>query len=538
VYGVLAAHELSHMVYSGLDSWLNSNGYKCFSSNFDCNDDVLNQISLFFNSEFSNSKNWFFSYISRVLLSVESYADLQQIFLIDVFLRKNPTANLVIYCPNKKLSALISAIFLKGTQVTNKFPSLYAWARFARTLLRVILNRSRNVNPDLLILTLSTSPPKNDDDVYFGNLPSVARNNFSTVVVYLSAGNKLKLPQHENLASLEAFATFSDVMRAWMANLVESFSSSSETAFNGSSPMFSETSKFMKKSEVLNGDFFYHRFLSLTFDRIFQEIKPKVLLYPFENRSWEKLLLIAAGNAGIKNRIGYQHSSITPRHFALKILKNDQSDNELPEKIITVGKVTYDWLKLNAPAVSDRLVLGGSLRRIQENLDRPTKLGILVAISSSIDEARKLLNIVNAFSKMTCTNIIIRSHPTIFIDELFDSLDWPDNVVLSKNRSLKQDVSDSAIIIYSSSTVVIEGMLSGRLPIFLDIGNIPAGDPLLGGAEFKYTAATAKDLLDILETIESYNEDQLTQLQSKMITYAENYLPCIASQDFLKLLTL
>ena len=62
-------------------------------------------------------------------------------------------------------------------------------------------------------------------------------------------------------------------------------------------------------------------FLSLTFDRVFQVIKPNVLLYPFESRSWEKLLLIAASNAEIKNRVGYQHSSITPRHLALKIIK-------------------------------------------------------------------------------------------------------------------------------------------------------------------------------------------------------------------------
>lgn len=104
------------------------------------------------------------------------------------------------------------------------------------------------------------------------------------------------------------------------------------------------------------------------------------------------------------------------------------------------------------------------------------------------------------------------------------------------NKSLKLDISDSAVIIYSSSTVVIEGMLSGRIPIFLDIGNIPAGDPLLGEAEFKHVATTAKDILDILETIEFYGDDKLIQVQSKMITYAENYLSCIASQDFLKLL--
>lgn len=94
-------------------------------------------------------------------------------------------------------------------------------------------------------------------------------------------------------------------------------------------------------------------------------IKPNVLLYPYESRSWGKLLLIAASNAEIKNRVGYQHSSITPRHLALKILKDDQSEKELPTKIITVGKVTYDWLKLNAPAVSGKLVLGGNFIRLR-----------------------------------------------------------------------------------------------------------------------------------------------------------------------------
>mgnify|MGYP000329851690 CR=1 FL=1 len=73
-------------------------------------------------------------------------------------------------------------------------------------------------------------------------------------------------------------------------------------------------------------------------------------------------------------------------------------------------------------------------------------------------------------------------------------------IKILSTKKLSEDLFYCHVVLYSSSTVAIEGMLSGRLPIFLDIGDIPSGDPLLGNAIF-----STKNENDILKAIKSIN---------------------------------
>ena len=62
------------------------------------------------------------------------------------------------------------------------------------------------------------------------------------------------------------------------------------------------------------------------------------IIYPFENKSLEKLLLL--GLPKKIRTIGYQHSSITPMHLSFQLSKKEIYKMPLPDKIVTVGKVT------------------------------------------------------------------------------------------------------------------------------------------------------------------------------------------------------
>ena len=112
-------------------------------------------------------------------------------------------------------------------------------------------------------------------------------------------------------------------------------------------------------------------------------------------------------------------------------------------------------------------------------------------------------------------------------------MNWPNHVELSKEKNLSQDISKSHVIVYSSSTVAIEGMLSGRLPIFLDIGDCPSGDPLLGTTIF--SASSAKDVQSVLNQIDSASKKKLENIQQAAIKFAESYLQDISPEDFLNL---
>lgn len=499
-------------------------------------EDVSRQVNAFFAQEYQDDPKRLFSYSSKVILSINKYPEIQKIFLINAFIKKNQSSKLTIFCDDQEVCYLLEAIFLGKKKFKLELPSVYAWLRFLRTFLRVCFSFKPKYQAKRLFLTLANSFPTNTSDTYFGDLPLKFSNDDSNVIVCICAGKQVVFNRKSNVIALESFSDISDVLRAWLSSIAQGFAISFSAPRVGKDLLTYELSKFIRNMEVKKGDFFYQSFLSLTFKNLFSILKPSILVYPFENRSWEKLLLLSAYEAKCLKTIGYQHSSITPRHLSLKISKGEFNVKEYPNKIITVGRFTFEWLKNNSPVIADRLIIGGSLRKVQSKLTLPESKGILVAISSSFYEAKRILLVINKLSKKTNYHIplIIRPHPSINIDLLFNSMTWPISTVLSKNKELSKDILESHVIIYSSSTVSIEGMVSGRLPIFLNIGDYPSGDPLLGKAIF--SASSPEEIISILKKIDGFSKIELKEKQKKIIKFSQQYLYDIKSVDFLNLL--
>jgi GT2 family glycosyltransferase len=247
------------------------------------------------------------------------------------------------------------------------------------------------------------------------------------------------------------------------------------------------------------------------------------VLFPFEGRNWEKHLVAAARAAGVAHVVGYQHSSVTPRHLAFAAAGDAAAG--WPDWVITVGEVTAGWLKERAPDLAERIVVGASLRRGTARLAAPAKPGLLVAISSSREEALALMQLVHAAATRLRLPVRLRSHPTIKAEDLFARFSWPANVRLSTTSPLEEDLAASSIVGYASSTVVLEGMLQGRLPLFLDIGDVPSGDPLLGECTAKAEARDADGFVAAVDGILNLDEVRLAQRQAAALRYAEAYLP-------------
>lgn len=522
--------------HAELSLWLKKKGCDLQDSISFYAEDISYQINAFFDQANQEDPKRLFSFTSKVILSIKKYPEIQKIFLINSFIKKGQSSNLIIFCDDQEICSLLKSVFFGKKKFIFKLPSLYAWLRFFKTFLRVFFSYKPKKKATRLLLTLSNSFSPNIPDTYFGDLPLSLSNDDSTITVYICAGKELVFRSKANALPLESFSTINDVLIAWFKTIAECFPLPLKTANSSNNLLFYELSKLMRNVEIKNGDFFYQYFLKRSFHRLFFALKPSVLIYPFENRNWEKLLLLSAYEAQCLETVAYQHSSITPRHLSLKISANGFNPKEYPKKIITVGRFTFDWLRNNSPLISDRLIVGGSLRKIKAKLTLPKSKGILVAISSSFYEANRMLMVMNDLCKKTNKHIpiIIRPHPTINIDLLFNSMTWPNSTKLSKNKELNKDILESHVTIYSSSTVAIEGMLSGRIPIFLNIGDHPSGDPLLGKAIF--SASCAEEILSILKIIDGFTKTELKKNQKAVIKFSETYLHSIKSEEFLELL--
>ncbi|MRR56880.1 MAG: hypothetical protein EG824_01510 [Deltaproteobacteria bacterium] len=146
-----------------------------------------------------------------------------------------------------------------------------------------------------------------------------------------------------------------------------------------------------------------------------------------------------------------------------------------------------------------------------------------MAISSSLGESRAILRLIHAASRDLNVPIVIRPHPSIPIAELYQQYDWPSNVRLSFRSTLTEDMGQVGFIAYSSSTVALEGLIHGRLPIFLDIRDVLVGDPI-DNVAFKLNATSPASLVSCIRAVNAWPPEKLDSLRHQGRSYAEKYL--------------
>jgi GT2 family glycosyltransferase len=394
-------------------------------------------------------------------------------------------------------------------------PGPRAWGRFARALARVLLRRAPAGSPEVLIFTLAGKSGVEEPDAYFGTLAGWLGAE-RTLTIHLAAGGKVGADETARRAPLEAYASAADVFAAWDEGRRAALSPLP------ADPEHAALAAQLARAEVASGEAFMHAFLRRAFARMLARAQPRVLVFPFENRAWERALMREARAAGVERIVGYQHASITPRHLAFE--ETPGTAPPRPDRVITVGAVTARWLQERAPDLRGKIVEGASLRRGAAALEPPMADGLLVAISSSRGEALALMQMLHQAAHRLHLPIVFRSHPTIPADDLFAGFTWPAHVRLSKGTSLAADLEGASIVAYSSSTVALEGMLSGRLPVFVDIGDVPAADPLIGECPAKESVSDAAALAAAVEKIRALPEAELRARREAARRYAGSYL--------------
>jgi hypothetical protein len=399
-----------------------------------------------------------------------------------------------------------------GFPVPGGPPVLRSWARFLRSLLRALLHKAPATRTEVLIFTLAGKGAAEARDAYFGSLADWLQSARVTTV-YLAAGAETSLPGSAARIPLEAYASAGDVLAAW------SEGRRAKLATLPAEPDHAALAAALAAREVASGDAFMHALMRRAFATMLAALQPRVLVYPFENRAWEKSLVAAARAAGVGRVVGYQHSSITPRHLAF-----EGAAEPLPDAVITVGAVTAQWLRERSPALAGHIIEGASLRRGTAAIPLPAAHGLLVAISSNRDEALALIARVHAAAPSLQVPVVIRSHPTIPAADLFAHFAWPAHVRLSSGGPLEQDLGAATMVAYSSSTVALEGMLHGRLPVFVDIGDLPAADPLIGECDAKSSVADGAGLAAAVDAACRLGAAELEAKRIAARRYAENYL--------------
>jgi hypothetical protein len=284
--------------------------------------------------------------------------------------------------------------------------------------------------------------------------------------------------------------------------------------------------------DVGQGGYFYNLLVYRAARRLHAAWRPAWLIYPFENKALEKLLLLAARAASPRTRIvGYQHTSITRRHATLLFAEGEAAATPMPDRVVTVGDVTRRYLEREGRYPPGLFVTGCALRQQGgAPLERRVADGkprLLLALSSS---RRELVEAVDACRRARAADpaleLAIRTHPEFPLALLPAELRaWADaNAINLAGSALAANLEWCDAVVYVSSTVALEALGRGRPVINLAISDPLDPDPVLDPLAFHWSADSPAALAAAAREIVSLAPARFEQARREALEYVAEYL--------------
>lgn len=293
-------------------------------------------------------------------------------------------------------------------------------------------------------------------------------------------------------------------------------------------PLFREA----LRQDIAGGAYYAVLLVHRAARRLAARSRPAVFLYPFENKTLEKLLLLGLREVNPGGRVvGYQHTSVTPRHTTLLFGPGEAERTPLPDLIVTTGEVTRDYLEANGRYPAGLLKAGCALRQPQRQvLPRRKEAGgahVLLVLSSStaelIEATRRLLEVGELEPDW---QLAIRPHPEFPLSRLPEPLR---SSALARARDLAgTPLEDNLVwadaVAYASSTAALEALMAGRPVINLDLGEPLEVDPVLEPLSFHWRARSAQALVAAMHEVLSFGDEEFAQRRDAARAFTERYL--------------
>ena len=390
------------------------------------------------------------------------------------------------------------------------------------------------------LLTYCDRTQLNDDsDPYFGNLiskfNSVDDAAFYLGIVYFPYSPYLR--KIKSMVYINAYNEISDYVAAYLKSFQLIFKDFKLTnlPFSSSKIDFFSVYKYRVISGASSG-YWETILIKQGLSNFIKNIKLKKIIYPFENKSIEKAILKVIPSE-IKT-IGYQHTSITNSHFNLKMTTEEIQFEYLPDKVITCGSVTYDWLIKHSKIPIEKIEVGCGLR--QQSIPALGKKGqgsavknILFVFSSSFHELTVGINYILETIEQTCElKFRIRAHPNFPVSGLANEVQkkLKHSQVWVSKTTLIIDFNWADAVMYISSTAAIDALRFGLPVICLNYDGM-SFDPLMGRTvSNRYVVDDVKSLKRFLYLNE---ENQIKKSQDAILgsEYALMYFRDISDKN-------
>ena len=370
-------------------------------------------------------------------------------------------------------------------------------------------------------------------DAYFGKLPGYAiKNGYNVLLLagilnnYREIINKTKVTNNILIVPEEYFLDYSDFFRLLGYITRERIKLRQKIFFNG----IDVTALY--KREIEKGCFnivYAQNILRYFIARRFaQSVNFKTYIHTYENYAWEKMTILGIREIKPEGKLlAFQHAFISRNSFKYFFGKAEKNITPLPDKIITMGRVTKEILEKYGDYSPEMLKIGSALR--QEYIGSLTPLKrrlfnkIIVPLTMVRNESVLIMNFLyDSGLPQRNIKVLIRCHPAAPFESFRKNINFelPDNFIISNEKSVNEELTTTDMVLYTWTTVAVEAIKLGLPVIYLDILAPMYVDPLFECNALKRTVKKPDELLPVIENF--YNmDDELFYKEHKV---AQEYL--------------
>ncbi len=282
-------------------------------------------------------------------------------------------------------------------------------------------------------------------------------------------------------------------------------------------------------SERFNGEIFNNLCMYYAFRKMLKTLQGCKIYYPWENHSWEKLLLLAAGPYRPTLKLfGFQHASIPLMYINHFPGKEELSNMYYPDKIFTTGIVTRDILRHYGTFPDDCLTVASGLRHEYLHL-LPTKKEVIpgnkltIGIAPPTEFNETVAVIKSALPLSGKHRLLVRLYPLMRESQLALALGNIADTVEFSDQEIGTFLREIDILIYTNTTVGIESVSIGTPTIYFDTGFGALADPMFGNSALKWQASNTEELMERISEIASLPLEELKSQRKQAREYVKAY---------------
>lgn len=437
--------------------------------------------------------------------------------------------------------AVLEGIFLRYINKVHFIVSVWAKICIARYYFKNLIRNHFNPHERYYILRTWLYDRSIDDqqryhDSFFGILPDYLRKNKNLVIIagiignYLDIAKKAKNVKDHLIIPQEYFLDYGDPLWAVLSVRKNMITLDEKIEFMGNDVTDIIQNELRRDFyNFVPGQYLY----SFWARRMQNTFSVDTFTTTYENNPWEKVIFLTLRqyNGNIKI-YGYQHAVLAFSSLNMFLSRYEKNIIPLPDKVITIGKITRDLLEKTGNYPPEIIREGCGLRFVQtlspEHSRRRLQRTVLVAPEGGLSESVNLVNFVfSALKDSQNLKVIIRSHPELPFEKyrkyLNSDIMMRPHFSLSEHISIRDDLDISDILIYRGSSVAIEALKTGLAIIYVKLQDIVSVDPIFDNHSLKWIIKDENELKNAIEEIFTMNKGEYEKKLHEAHDYLKKY---------------